>query len=74
MGESRVKKYNDGGITLRRAFEEAKREALECNRSVMFEFALVKLVVGPESECDFGFIQGEFREGVKQISHITDQL
>jgi hypothetical protein len=69
-----VKTYNDGGVTLRQAFEIAKSEAIAGNRSVMFQFALVKLVVGPEPDCTFEFIEEEFRKAVGGIKYVVKQL
>lgn len=69
-----MRTYNDGGTTLRDAFDTAKAESLSTGHSVMFEFALVRLVVGPESECTFEFIQEEFRKAVGGISYLVRQL
>lgn len=69
-----MKTYNNGGVTLRQAFDDAKARALSTRKSVMFEFALVRLIVGPEAECTLEFIESEFREGVKKISYLTKQL
>lgn len=67
-----MKKYNDGGVTLRQAFEEAKRESSESGEAVEFEFALVKVVVNGDSR--FEVVETEWRKGVGGISYTTKQL
>lgn len=67
-----MKKYNDGGITLRKAFEEARRESIETGNDVEFEFALVKCVV--TKDASFEDIEAVWREGVRGISYLTKQL
>lgn len=67
-----MKKYNEGGTTLREAYEVAKAEAVESGASIEFEFALVCVTVDQNS--NYPDVEAAWSEGARKISYITRQL